>query len=51
MKMNPIWDNDVKDLSDKIRGIPPLATMFKVKDKQAKTIRKKIYERFSQSLI
>lgn len=42
MKMNPVWDNDVKTIIDKIRGPVATGTLWEIEDKLFKQLRQKI---------
>jgi hypothetical protein len=42
LKMNPLWDDDINKIVDRIRGGMPEGTMFKVDGKELKNIRRKI---------
>lgn len=49
LKMNPLWDDDISDIVDGIRGGMPQGTMYRVADGTLKKIREKIAEHVSSS--
>lgn len=42
LKMNPIWDKEVSEIVDEIRGGMPQGTMYDLTDDQLKRLRQKI---------
>lgn len=44
LKMNPLWDNEIKSITDEIRGGMPQGTMYEVDSVILGQIRKKIAE-------
>lgn len=44
LKMNPIWDAEISDIVDKIRGGMPQGTMYEVDEAVLGQLRKKIAE-------
>jgi len=45
LKMNPLWDDEVSDIVDEIRGGMPQGTMWEVDDEPLERLRQKIAER------
>ena len=44
LKMNPMWDKEVSDIVDEIRGGMPQGTMYDMTDGQLRELRQKIAE-------
>jgi hypothetical protein len=44
LKMSPLWDDEISDIVDEIRGGMPQGTMWKVKEESLGKIRQKIAE-------
>ena len=42
LKMNPLWDGEISDIIDQIRGRMPEGTMWKVDDETLEQLRQKI---------
>ena len=42
MKMNPVWDDDVKDIIDQIRGPVAQGTLWEIEESLFKQLRQKI---------
>jgi len=45
MKMNPVWDDDVKKIIDQIRGRTSVGTLWEIEEGVFKQLRRKITEK------